>query len=152
MIIDRRAVAINQEKPIRKMPPCGSPLPQKRVALNSRACSLVPVTGVVASFKRKVTLRLERELPHRLRRSSLLGRSLLQDDLLYIAALIDLWLLHSYKTPPTLVGGALRAAVRAVKRSDAFGITSKDLARCTIFVGGHSVHPSAPSREVMPSA
>ena len=57
---------------------------------------------------------LERELPHRLRRSSLLGRSLLQDDLLYIAALIDLWLLHCYKTPPTLVGG-------------------------------HSVHPSAPS-------
>ena len=48
---------------------------------------------------------LERELPHRLRRSSLLGRSLLQDDLLYIAALIDLWLLHCYKTPPTLVGG-----------------------------------------------
>ena len=48
---------------------------------------------------------LERELPHRLRRSSLLGRSLLQDDLLYIAALIGLWLLHCYKTPPTLVGG-----------------------------------------------
>ena len=31
--------------------------------------------------------------------------------------------------------------LRAVNRSDAFGITSKDLARRTIFVGGHSVHP-----------
>ena len=30
-----------------KMPPYSSPLPQKRVALNSRACSLVPLTGVV---------------------------------------------------------------------------------------------------------
>ena len=29
----------------------------------------------------------------------------LQDDLLRVAALIDLWLLHYYKTPPTLVGG-----------------------------------------------
>ena len=34
-----------------KMPPYSSPLPQKRVALNSRACSLVPVTGVVPLSK-----------------------------------------------------------------------------------------------------
>ena len=29
----------------------------------------------------------------------------LKDDLLRVAALIGLWLLHCYKTPPTLVGG-----------------------------------------------
>ena len=35
-----------------KIPPYSSPLPQKRVALNSRACSLVPLTGVVSLFKK----------------------------------------------------------------------------------------------------
>ena len=37
-----------------KISPYNSPLPQKRVALNSRACSLVPLTGVIPLLKEKL--------------------------------------------------------------------------------------------------
>ena len=87
-----------------KMPPYSSPLPQKMVALNSRACSLVPLMGVVLILK-KSNFAFEKGTPSPPAAELPPRKEPLQDDPLRVAALIDLWLLHCYKTPPTLVGG-----------------------------------------------